>query len=323
MAAVMMVLPCILPAAEQEPVIDPQGEWYAVGYRMAGEALPGFRMMELPETAMSRRMNGVLGALGVQTSSLKNSEIKLLQQGWNDGLEGKSAALTFPPDQPKSLLPAELRGFYKFHRKPGAGGAENLADKVVEWKKAAAKVLVTLPDGTAHGSGFFIGPGLLLTNGHVVEGATQITVKMEADGSEHSATVLAQMEVPDVALVQIDKKDNEFLPLGVSANCRELQEVVMIGYPEFDNLSATSVKGSISATHRVFDGVEVMQLDIRVNGGDSGAPIITTDGCVVGILTFWMGKTDAKLAQFSLAQPIDAVLPFLEKHAKGKFEREE
>ena len=183
------------------------------------------------------------------------------------------------------------------------------------------KVHVALTDGTAHGSGFFIGPGLVVTNAHVIEGGTKVVVKLEADSSLHPATVLAQQDVPDVALLQIDKQDNEYLPLGVSANCRELEEVVLIGYPHFDHLNATSVKGSISATNRVFLKEKVIQLDIRATHGNSGGPVIDTDGCVIGILTSGLGSEDPELAQFTFAQHMDFVLPFLEKYAKGRFER--
>ncbi len=175
--------------ADAAPVTDPLGEWYAVGHRMAQESLPSFRMLELVDASLSRRLSGVVEGLGVRMSTLKSTQLKLLQQGWDDGLAGKSAAMTFPPDQSRSLVPKALQGFHHFQGKAGAA-EESLADKVAEWKKAVVKVRATTADGQGdgHGSGFFIGPGLVMTNQHVVEGASRLTVVMEADGSEHAGT---------------------------------------------------------------------------------------------------------------------------------------
>lgn len=303
------------------PQVDAQGEWYAVGYRMGMESIAGFRMLELTETDISQRLEGVLDALGAPPSTLKNSELKLLQRGWDDAAAGRAATLTYPPDQPKSLVPKALRGFHKFVRR--ADSQETLADKVVEWKKAVVKVLATSANGEnlGHGSGFFIGPGLVVTNHHVAEGGEKLMVQLEADNTWHPATVVAQAEVPDVALLQIEKRDNETLPIGVSKNCRQLEEVVLIGYPKYAHLNATSVKGSISATNLIYrDHYEVLQLDIRANPGDSGGPVINSQGSVVGILTFGLGAVDAKLSQFTFAQESDFWLPFLQKYAPGKYE---
>jgi S1-C subfamily serine protease len=315
-------------AQAQEPAAavpsDPLGEWYAVGHLMANEALPSYRMLAVPEKEISKRLTEVLFALAVKPDTdLKNSEMKLLQQGWDDGIAGKSAAMTYPPDQPRSLVPFALRGFHQFHKTKSAGGTQSLADKAAEWKKAVGKVLVTNSKGRGHGTGFFIGPGLMVTNHHVVDGHVKVVIELEADQSRHPATVLADVPVPDVALLQIEWKGNESLPIGHAENCRALDEVVMIGYPEFDFLSATQVKGSISSTSVAFrEGFDdVLQLDIAANGGNSGGPVIATDGSVIGILTFGLNNIDAKLAQFTFAQKINDILPFLNRNAPGRFER--
>ena len=308
---------------------DPLGEWYLVGHRMAQEALPTYREFEIKNAAISSRLAEVLAALGVQPTSLKASQFKLLQLGWDDAILGKAPALTYPPDQPKSLLPRALRGYHKFQPPPGTSPADSpgstLADKAARWKKAVVKVIDVDEKGEArgHGSGCFIGPGLVLTNNHVVRGAPAIAIQLESDKSFHPATVIATQKVPDVALLRVDLNDHEIIPIGSSADCRELEEVIMIGYPIFIEKSATYVKGAISSTDRVFKENQVLQLDIRANHGNSGGPVITTDGRIIGILTFGLGSIDAELSQFTFAIKTDFLRPFLEQHARGLYEKSE
>ena len=314
------------PAAESAttaPTADPLGEWYLVGHRMSQAARGSYRQFGLTNADISRRLPEVIAVLGVHSDTLKDAEIQRLQQGWDDALLGKAPALTSPPDQPKSLLPLPLRGYHKFQRKivPDAPGT-TLADKAVLWKKAVVKVIDADAKGEllGHGSGSFIGPGLILTNNHVVSGATNIAIQLESDKSVHPAVVIATQEIPDVALLRVDIKDHEILPVGRSADCRELEEVIMIGYPIFIEKSATFVKGAISSTDRLYKENEVFQLDIRANHGNSGGPVITTDGRIIGILTFGLGGIDLELSQFTYAIKSDFLRPFLEKHARGLYE---
>jgi S1-C subfamily serine protease len=311
-------------ALDPGPTPHPRGEWYAFGHRMADEALPSYALLAIPVPEIRQRLTSVLGALGIEADTLKNTDLTLLQQGWDDRLAGRPPALTYPPDQSSSLLPPALRGLHQFQRKKGAPDTgETLADKATEWKKAVVKVRVKLSNGTAHGSGCFIGPGLILTNHHVIEGALEIAVQLEADATILPATLIADQQTPDVALLRVELQDHAILPIGRSADCRELEEVVMIGYPMFAKASATFVKGAISSTNRIYNGNEVLQLDIRSNRGNSGGPVITTDGRIVGVLTYGLGAIDAELNQFILAIKTDFIRPFLEKYASGQYRSEE
>ncbi|WP_395752555.1 hypothetical protein [Prosthecobacter sp.] len=101
--------------AANAPKIHPQGEWYAVGYRMAQEALPSYSVMEIPEDDLSRRLLPVLATLNIKADTdLSSADLKLLQQGWDDALARRSPALTYPPDQPQSIVHEGLRGFHAF-----------------------------------------------------------------------------------------------------------------------------------------------------------------------------------------------------------------
>ncbi len=331
--ALLLTWPPALRAADPTP--DPQGEWYVLGHTMAQQAVPTYRQFHYKNNAISRRLSAVLAPLGVQAGSLKASQLQLLQLGWDHGIIGRPLAITTPADQVKSILPPQLRGYITFKSQApvGANPADipggTLADKAALWKKAVVKVLQINnkeKQFLGHGSGAFIGPGLILTNRHVIEDDLKsqdavTVVQLEADESYHPATILAAQEVPDVALLQIELQDHEILPIGRSSECRELEEVIMIGYPIHADLSATYVKGAISSLNRVSNGCEVLQLDIRANPGNSGGPVITTDGRIIGILT--SRDPAVEFTQFIYAQKTDFIRPFLEKHARGLYETAE
>ncbi len=312
------------------PAVDTQGEWYAVGHCMGQDALPTYQQFGLKTADISPRLAEVLASLGVQPSTLKASQFQLLQQGWDDATSGRAAAYTYPPDQPKSLVPVSLRGYHKFKAAPGTSPAgtpaapgATLADKAAVWKKAVVKVIEIGKDNKVrgHGSGCFIGPGLVLTNDHVVRSATSVAIQLEADATFHPAVVIAHQKIPDIALLRVDLSDHEILPIGSSSECRELEEVIMIGYPLHIERSATYVKGAISALNRTSNGCEVLQLDIRANPGNSGGPVINTDGRIVGVLT--SGDDFVEFTQFIYAQKTDFIRPFLEKYARGQYEVQE
>lgn len=318
---------------------DQQGEWYEVGYMMATEAAPTFRMFKVSNEDLSLRLARVIETLGVDVQGIKIAELRLLQQGWDDAVAGKKQALTFPPEQRGSLVPSALRGFHAF----GDVSSNDLADRAAKWRKAVVLVKIEKEDASGHGTGFFIGPGLVVTNQHVVKDVDHIEVQHEQEGSvkTYEAKVLADQK--DVALLKIDWKTNPTLKLGDSDRCKELHEIVMIGYPKYARTAATFVTGHISATKgfedlvkqnpdlKLFKGLDMLQLDIEATWGNSGGPVLNTSGEVIGVLTGGdidvnfdtQGKRDVldKRRQFTLAQKINFLMPFFEKHASGQFDK--
>jgi serine protease Do len=138
------------------------------------------------------------------------------------------------------------------------------------------------------GSGFIISPdGYILTNTHVVNNASKITVKL-TDRREFDAKVVGMDERTDVAVIKISAKgDLPVVRLGDSNKLRPGQWVLAIGSPfGFEN-SVTA--GVVSATARgnVGEGgngyVPFIQTDVAVNPGNSGGPLFNLSGEVVGI----------------------------------------
>jgi S1-C subfamily serine protease len=145
-------------------------------------------------------------------------------------------------------------------------------------------------EGTASGSGIVLDTeGHVLTNNHVIEGASEVTVTLESDGQAYPATVVGTEPDSDLALLQVEAPAAKFHPLalGDSAAMEVGDPVVAIGNP-FD-LDRTVTSGIVSALQREIqapDGKaidDVIQTDAAINPGNSGGPLINADGEVIGI----------------------------------------
>jgi S1-C subfamily serine protease len=144
------------------------------------------------------------------------------------------------------------------------------------------------PPHTVHslGSGFIIDPnGYVVTNDHVVDGATLITVKL-SDGRELPGTIVGRDARTDLALVKIDASGLPIVPLGTSAEVQVGEPVMAIGNPF--GLEQTVTTGIVSAIGRVIGAGpydQFVQTDASINPGNSGGPLINTSGQAIAINT--------------------------------------
>ncbi len=137
------------------------------------------------------------------------------------------------------------------------------------------------------GSGFIISTeGYILTNAHVVEGASKVTINF-TDGEEIEAELVGYDKTSDIAVLKIEKAGLTVLKLGDSDTVRVGEFVIAIGDPTGRELAGTTTFGIISATAREvnIDGVsnEYLQADAAVNPGNSGGPLLNMAGEVVGV----------------------------------------
>jgi serine protease Do len=137
------------------------------------------------------------------------------------------------------------------------------------------------------GSGFFISPdGYLVTNNHVVEGATKITVHT-ADDRTLKAHVVGRDQATDLAVLKVDATNLPFVSFEDRAKPRVGDWVVAVGNPY--NLGGTATAGIVSALgRRNVSGssyVDFMQIDAPINRGNSGGPTFDLYGRVVGVNT--------------------------------------
>ena len=143
--------------------------------------------------------------------------------------------------------------------------------------------------GEATGSGFVIDKtGTILTNAHVVNGASKVTVQFE-DKQSVDAKVLGKDESTDLALLQVNPEGLSLVPLtlGSSKGVQVGDPAIAIGNPF--GLERTLTTGVISAVQRTiqapnsFEIDDVLQTDAPINPGNSGGPLIDGTGKVIGI----------------------------------------
>lgn len=147
----------------------------------------------------------------------------------------------------------------------------------------------TQPEQKASGSGVIISSdGYIVTNNHVVDGATEITVTLN-DRKNYTGKVIGTDVNTDLALVKIDAKNLPVMAIGNSDDVHLGQWVLAVGYPL--NLDVTVTQGIVSAKSRNIGinrqgaaPVEAfIQTDAAVNPGSSGGALINTDGELIGI----------------------------------------
>ena len=170
------------------------------------------------------------------------------------------------------------------------------------------------------GSGFIIeSNGLILTNAHVVEGATTIYVTL-TDKREFKAKLLGLDKRTDVAVVKIEARDLPKLPLGDSSKVRVGEWVLAIGSPF--GLENTVTAGIVSAKSRdTGDYLPFIQTDVAVNPGNSGGPLLNTAGQAIGINSQIFSRSGGYMG-ISFAIPIDEAMRVAEQlRTNGKMTR--
>jgi serine protease Do len=158
------------------------------------------------------------------------------------------------------------------------------------------------------GSGFILSAdGIVLTNAHVVQNASEVTVKL-TDRREFKAELLGTDPATDIAVLRIEARELPAVKLGDPARARVGDWVVAIGSPfGFEN-SVTA--GIVSAKGRSLPGdiyVPFIQTDVAVNPGNSGGPLFSLQGEVIGINSQIYSRSGGYQG-LSFAIPIDMAL---------------
>jgi S1-C subfamily serine protease len=193
--------------------------------------------------------------------------------------EAPSVAPTLVPARPAEPLPDD-------------GSLVSLYERSLP---GVVSLRVTTEMGSGSGSGFvYDTDGNIVTNYHVVEGATDVEVDF-ASGFKTYGTVIGTDLDSDLAVVKVDVPDEQLvpLPLGDSDQLRVGQTVVAIGNPF--GLNGTMTTGIVSALGRTLDSLntapsggfftagDIIQTDAAINPGNSGGPLFNINGEVVGI----------------------------------------
>lgn len=138
--------------------------------------------------------------------------------------------------------------------------------------------------GMGFGSGFIMSQdGYVVTNAHVVAGASEITVSLP-DRREYTATLIGSDPRTDVALLKVDATGLPTLELGDSDDLNVGQWVLAIGTPfGFDYTATQGIVSALSRSLPDENYVPFIQTDVAVNPGNSGGPLFDTEGRVIGV----------------------------------------
>lgn len=170
---------------------------------------------------------------------------------------------------------------------------------------------MTMPDQQASGSGVIISnDGYIVTNNHVIDGASEINVTL-SDRKSYKATVIGADPNTDLAVIKINATNLPYMLYGNSDDVKLGQWVMAVGYPL--TLDVTVTAGIISAKSRSIGinrsdrAIEsYLQTDAAVNPGNSGGALINTNGELIGINSAIASPTGS-YAGYSYAIPVNIV----------------
>ncbi len=167
------------------------------------------------------------------------------------------------------------------------------------------------------GSGFIVrDDGVIVTNAHVVSGATKISVALR-DGTSYQAKLLGADETNDLAVIKIDAKNLPVAPLGSSNNLLIGEWAIAIGSPYgfvLANTEPSVTAGVVSGTGRNLAAesggsgvyVDMIQTDASINPGNSGGPLVNALGEVIGVNSSIYSPTGSSVG-LGFAIPINRV----------------
>jgi S1-C subfamily serine protease len=186
-------------------------------------------------------------------------------------------------------------------------------------RPAVVNLRVPRSGGGGSGSGVLFAPdGFLLTNHHVVRGQRELRVRL-SDGREMAGRLIGADPWTDLAVVQADHSGLPFARLGDSARLRVGQLAIAIGSPlGFESTVTAGVVSALGRTLRSITGHlvdNVIQTDAALNPGNSGGPLVDSQGRVIGINTAVIQPAQG----ICFAIPINAakhILPQLMQHGR-------
>lgn len=173
-------------------------------------------------------------------------------------------------------------------------------------------------EGVGTGTGIVLTPdGYIATNYHVIEDAQTITVKFY-NGQAAVAEVIGYSEIDDLAVIKVNAQGLYCARIGKSADVVDSQNVYAVGTPAGEEYAWSVTKGVVSFAQRevkIYDNegilqkkMKLIQTDTPVNPGNSGGPLVNSNGEVLGIITM---KLSGQYENMGFAIPIDGAMVLL------------
>lgn len=176
--------------------------------------------------------------------------------------------------------------------------------------------MVRIETELGSGSGFIIDPdGLILTNNHVIKGATTVSIHLE-DGTSYSGVIHGRDLIRDLALVKIAADNLKTLGLGDVSRVLLGSDLMALGYPLGVTGLTTTVGKTSSIKYDPSRNVGYVQTDTTINPGNSGGPLVDMQGNVIGVVT---SKIVSDVVEdFGLAISINTVRLYLDRLKGGE-----
>lgn len=245
----------------------------------------------------------------------KGTKVPTNYVGFNDGTPGTPATLVDFTQAASATIPATVH----IKTKTTSKASNNLPRRSPfsdlfgdDWGDMFGDRLRSMPQ-QASGSGVIISEdGYIVTNNHVVDGADDISVTL-SNRRSFKAKLVGVDPSSDLAIIKIDAKGLPFILYGNSDEVKVGQWVLAVGYPL--NLETTVTAGIVSAKGRTLEinrrksesPIEsFIQTDAAVNPGNSGGPLVSTDGKLVGINSAIASPTGS-YAGYSFTIPVNIV----------------
>jgi S1-C subfamily serine protease len=201
----------------------------------------------------------------------------------------------------------------------GASADSDLQQVADEVDDAVVNITTSVSDGQAAGTGMVLtSDGEVLTNFHVIDGATSIEVEIGVSGKTYRAVVVGYDQPDDVALIKLQGASGlDTVDLGDAAEVSVNDQVVAIGNALGQGGSPAAVAGVVSDVGRTITAgggsesetlTDMIEVQAAIQSGDSGGPIVDTSGKVVGMTTaadVGDGRFGASVATVGYAIPID------------------
>jgi len=234
------------------------------------------------------------GGFSVRTAAIGVAAVALLAGAWVGWQRVASR-----------LMPREVRLTESDLATPAPGVARPAAAlrSPRELAKRALVAAAALRCRDSGGSGFFVAPDLVVTNAHVLcPGEDSIQVGL-SDDRKLIGEVVRRDGSLDLGLVRVTGANVEPMPLGDVGDLAAGDRVLIVGSPV--GLDFTVQEGSIASLQRSANGVAYLQLDAKVSPGNSGGPVVDSEGRVVGIVS--MKVSGEGVEGIGLAIPINYV----------------
>jgi trypsin-like peptidase len=207
----------------------------------------------------------------------------------------RSIALVFAAALPVLMPSLPLATTDSYAPPPETGSTlttEVIVEKILP---SMVEVRAKKPSGIISGSGFILrSSGVLVTNLHVVEGASVVSVKVKGGEVFDQVRIVGYDKTRDLALVKFPGFGLPEADLGNSDDVKIGGRVVAVGHPS--GLEDTVTQGIVSGIRSLESGIKVIQTDAAASPGNSGGPLVNEAGKVIGVVAFGISEKSLNFA---------------------------